>query len=100
MLASWVWSIVTLFFLLGIKKYHPTKSALPSLLMSWSTVIFLVSLVLFIDGIINKSNSFTWEPMVLSFSIYLFCLPMYLKYLELKKKREKSTDKKSKASAC
>lgn len=99
MLASWVWGIVTSFFLFGIKKYRPAKRTLPSLLMAWSTVVFLISLVLYIDGIVNRSASFTWEPMVLSLGIYLFCLPMYLKYLDLKNKQVKSSNKKSKASA-
>lgn len=99
MLASWVWSIVTLFFFLGIKKYRPAKRTLPSLMMAWSTVVFLVSFVLFIDGIVNKSDSFTWEPMVLSLGIYLFCLPLYFKYLELKNKQKKSSNKKPRASA-
>jgi len=100
MLASWVWVLVTMFFLLGIKLYRPPKSTLPSLLMAWSSSLFIVSLVLFLDGLFLGSTVLSWEPMVLSLGVLVFCLPLYCRYRQLKTSQEKKSDKGSKARAC
>ncbi len=99
MLASWVWSLVTLFFLLGIKLYRPPKSTLPSLLMAWSSCLLIVSLVLFLDGLILGSTVLPWEPMVLSLGVFAFCLPLYCRYLQLRTSQKKKSNKNSKARA-
>lgn len=100
MLASWVWILVTLFFLVGIKLYRPTKSTLPALLMAWSSALFIVSLVLYLDGLLLGTTVLSWEPMVLSSGVFVFCLPLYCKYLQIKSGKEKKSSKDSKVRAC
>lgn len=100
MLASWVWILVTLFFLVGIKLYRPAKSTLPALLMAWSSTLFIVSLVLYLDGLLLGATVLSWEPMVLSSGVFVFCLPLYCKYLQVKNGQEKKNSKDSKAKAC
>ncbi|SHK66153.1 hypothetical protein [Desulforamulus aeronauticus] len=99
MLASWVWGLVTLFFLIGIKKYRPAKSTLPVLLMAWSSVLFLVSLVLYSDRLTFDSGGLSWEPMLLATAAFLFCLPLYSRYRQLVLLQKKNK-KQSKARAC
>ena len=99
MLASWVWGLVTLFFLIGIKKYRPAKSTLPVLLMAWSSVLFLVSLVLYSDSLTFDSGGLSWEPMLLATAAFLFCLPLYSRYRQLVLLQKKNK-KQSKARAC
>lgn len=99
MLAPWVWGLVTLLFLIGIKKYRPAKSTLPALLMAWSSVLFLVSLVLYLDGLIFDSKGLGWEPMLLASVAFFFCLPLYIRYQQLLSLQKKNS-KRSKARAC
>ncbi|AQS59385.1 hypothetical protein [Desulforamulus ferrireducens] len=99
MLAPWVWGLVTLFFLIGVRKYRPAKSTLPALLMAWSAVLFLVSLVLYLDGLIYHNKGLGWEPMLLASVAFLFCLPLYLRYRQLTSQQKKNS-KQSKARAC
>lgn len=100
MLAPWVWSLVTVLFLLGIKIYRPTKSSLPIILMGWSSTILIISIVLFIDVIALDSPQFNWEPLVLAIGVFGFCFSLYCKYIKLRPRKEKSNTKKSKARAC
>ncbi len=99
MLASWVWGLITLFFLIGIKKYRPAKSTLPVLLMAWSAVLFLVSLVLYSDRLTSASSGLSWEPMLLATAAFFFCLPLYCRYRQLVLLQKKNK-KQSKARAC
>ena len=99
MLAPWIWGLVTLFFLIGIKKYRPAKSTLPALLLAWSSVLFLVSLVLYIDRLIFSSSGLGWEPMLLAATAFFFCLPLYSGYRQLVLLQKKNK-KQSKARAC
>lgn len=82
MLAPWIWLSVTLYFLAGIKLFRPHKSSLPSLLMAWSTAILLISSIIFIDSLFFSPTNFSWEPMVLSLTTFLFCIPLYGRYLQ------------------
>lgn len=101
MLAPWVWSLITVFFLLGIKLYRPAKSTLPLILMTWSCSILIVSSVLYLDGLMEKSSAFSWEPAVLSLGTFVFCFSLYNRYAKNKNNgNEKQKDKKSKARAC
>lgn len=100
MLAPWVWSLVTICFLLGVKIYRPVKSDLPVILMGWSSTLLLVSSVLFIDGIVTKANHFTWEPLVLSMGVFIFCFCLYRRNKSSERGKQKQTAKGSKAKAC
>lgn len=99
MLAPWIWSLVTLFFIIGIKLYSPAKNTLPSLLMAWSTSILIISFILYLDSLFNSTH-FSWEPMLLSLGLFIFCIPLYCKYLQLTSDQEKRSKqgKKSRAS--
>lgn len=100
MLASWIWGLVTLFFLLGIKLYHPVKSTLPAVLMGWTCSILIVSFVLYLDGLLSSFPALSWEPLVLSLGLFLFCLPIYNRYLKINKGHKgKHSNKQSDARA-
>ncbi|RYD02689.1 hypothetical protein N752_23200 [Desulforamulus aquiferis] len=62
MLAPWIWSLVTVIFLLGIKIYKPPKSNLPVILMGWSACILIVSTIVFLDRILLDSTIINGSP--------------------------------------
>ncbi|AEG60103.1 hypothetical protein Desru_1842 [Desulforamulus ruminis DSM 2154] len=100
-LAPWVWSLVTVFFLIGIKIYHPPKSILPITLMGWSSSIFIVSGVLYLDGLMTKSTAFSWEPMLLSLGTFVFCFSLYRWHIKNNQTgKEKPNRKKNRMKAC